>query len=115
MLVFTPTVPVSDAGTRTEPAVSLPSAIIAVPVCRLTPAPALEPPGARCRSASQGLRGVPQCGLVPTPPKANSTVWVLPGIVARPRRSAVTTGPSVSHFSGSARGAPAKVGYPETP
>ena len=52
--------PVMLAGTRTEPAVSLPRAIQAVPSWRLTPAPQLEPPGTRWVSASQGFRGVTQ-------------------------------------------------------
>ncbi len=44
-VVLRPTFPVTDAGILTEPAVSVPSANAAVPVQRLTPAPALEPPG----------------------------------------------------------------------
>jgi len=54
-VTFRPTAPVIDAGTRTEPAVSLPRASSAEPSSRLTPAPLDEPPGARCAAASQGL------------------------------------------------------------
>ena len=32
------------------------------------------------------------------PPKANSTIWVLPITVANCRRRAATTGPSISNF-----------------
>ncbi len=114
-LVFSPTFPVMLAGTRTEPAVSVPSAISADPSARLTPAPLLEPPGTRCASASQGLRGVGQWLLTPRPPKASSTMCVLPVMTARSRRSRVTIGPSVFHFAGSARGVPANVSRPCTP
>ena len=103
------------AGTRTEPAVSLPSATIAEPSHRLTPAPAEEPPGTRCALASHGLRGVPQCGLTPRPPKASSTVWDFPITTPSWRRSVETTGPSLSHLGGNRFAVPAKVGQPLTP
>ncbi|SUZ66516.1 uncharacterized protein METZ01_LOCUS19370 [marine metagenome] len=67
-LVLSPTLPVMLAGIRTDPAVSDPSASRAVPSCRLTPAPLLEPPGTRCSVESHGFRGVPQWLLTPKPP-----------------------------------------------
>ena len=79
---FMPTVPVSEAGERIEAAVSLPNATTAEPSHRLTPAPQEEPPGTRTVSASQGFTGVPQWGLLPKPPKASSTVCVLPVMTA---------------------------------
>ena len=77
--------------------------------------PALEPPGTRCISRLHGFRGVPQCGLVPMPPKANSTVWVLPTMQPMPFRIAWTTGPSRSQAAGSGRGVPAWVRVPTSP
>ncbi len=44
---------------RTEPRVSLPSAITLMPSAAATPAPDDEPPGTRPVLRSQGLRGVP--------------------------------------------------------
>ena len=67
-VILWPTVPVIDAGIRIEPPVSDPRAKRADPAHRLTPAPDDEPPGMRWTSPSHGLRGVPQCGLMPTAP-----------------------------------------------
>ena len=95
------------AGILIDPPVSDPSARNAEPSHRLTPAPLDDPPGTRWTFASHGLRGVPQCVLIPKPPKANSTVWVLPVITAACRRRAWITGPSASHSSGNRLGEPA--------
>jgi hypothetical protein len=54
---FNPTMPVHAAGTRPEPAVSVPSANGTNPVATATADPELEPPGTR--DASTGLRGMP--------------------------------------------------------
>ena len=103
---FKPARPVIAAGARIEPAVSLPSARNALPSRTETAAPLEEPPATRVRS--QGLRGVPQCGLVPSPLNANSTVLVLPVTTGSWRRSRATSGPSRSQGSaGSALGEPA--------
>ena len=110
-----PTTPVADAGILTDPPVSLPSAIRADPSHRLTPAPDDEPPGARCSEASQGFTGVPVFGFRPMPPKASSTVCVLPTMTAPSRRSARTRKPSRRHRSGSSRLVPARIGRPSTP
>jgi hypothetical protein len=52
-----PTTPLSAAGMRTEPPVSLPMEISLVPSATDTPAPEDEPPGIRRGSAA--LPGVP--------------------------------------------------------
>ena len=54
-----PATPHNAAGTRTEPRVSLPSAITHMPSAWATAAPQEEPPGTRPVARSQGLRGVP--------------------------------------------------------
>ena len=54
-----PATPFSAAGMRTDPRVSLPSAITLMPSAAATPAPDDEPPGTRPVLRSQGLRGVP--------------------------------------------------------
>ena len=81
--------PFSAAGIRTEPPVSEPSAAGAKAAATATPEPLDEPPGTRWVVRSQGFQGVPMTGLVPQPPKANSTIWVLPRLImpARNRRS----------------------------
>ena len=56
---------------------SLPSAIGTSPAPTATPEPLDEPPGA-CGVSCHGLCGVPWSWLIPTPPKANCTVCVLP-------------------------------------
>ena len=110
-----PATPVADAGMRIDPPVSEPSASCADPSQRLTPAPEDEPPGTRCSRASHGLIGVPALGFRPTPPNANSTVWVLPTITAPSERNAFTRNPSRCQRSGRARLEPARVGHPSTP
>ncbi len=113
-VVLRPTVPVHAAGMRTLPAVSVPKARAALPSIRLTPAPALEPPGTRCSFGSHGLRGVPR-GFVPMPPKASSTVRVLPVGTASMSRVRRTTGPASSKRLGSCTAVPPVVGKPGTP
>ena len=110
-----PTTPVAAAGIRIDPPVSLPSAIRADPSHRLPPAPEEEPPGARCSAGSQGLIGVPVFGLRPMPPKASSTVCVLPTMTAPSRRRERTRKPSCCQRPGSSRFVPARIGRPSTP
>ncbi|CFM01285.1 Uncharacterised protein [Bordetella pertussis] len=117
--------PLSAAGIRTDPPVSEPSAAGARPAATATPEPLDEPPGIRGWDKSQGLRGVPITGLVPHPPKANSTMCVLPRttmpaaskrrtavpvtLLRRSRQAAepaVVTCPSISHRSLMAIGRP---------
>src|SRR5437763_16422263 len=78
IVVLSPARPHHEAGNRTEPPVSVPIAHGAMPEATATPEPLLDPPGVRCASGSHGFHGVPRCSLVPQPPIANSTVWVLP-------------------------------------
>src|SRR5437868_14789053 len=80
-VVFSPVRPHHDAGSRTEPPVSLPIAHGASAAATATPEPLLEPPGVRLRLGSQGFHGVPNWVLVPQPPIANCTVWVLPSTI----------------------------------
>ena len=54
---FSPTMPHSDAGLRTDPAASVPTDAMHMPAATATADPLLEPPGIRLRS--QGLQGVP--------------------------------------------------------
>ncbi len=77
-LVFSPVMPLSAAGMRTEPPVSEPIAAGASPAATATPDPLDDPPGTRCVARSHGFHGVPRCGLVPQVPNANSTICVLP-------------------------------------
>src|SRR5262245_21124291 len=78
MLVLRPVIPHHAAGRRTEPPVSVPMAQGAMRAATATADPLLEPPGVRAILRSHGFQGVPRCWLVPQPPKANSTVCVLP-------------------------------------
>src|SRR5690349_18561113 len=56
-LGFKPTMLFSPAGTRPEPAVSVPSASGTMPAATATAEPELEPPG--ITAGSNGLRGTP--------------------------------------------------------
>src|ERR1700761_6091046 len=78
IVVLSPVRPHHEAGRRTEPPVSVPIAQGANPAATATLEPLLDPPGVRATSGSHGFHGVPLCWLVPQPPIANSTVWVLP-------------------------------------
>src|SRR5690606_829009 len=104
MLVFRPTVPVNDAGTRIDPPASAARESTVEPCNTPTPAPLDEPPETRWFLASHGLRGAPQCALVPKEPDANSTVWFFPKKTAACWRRRETMGPSWFHFSGQAIG-----------
>ena len=60
-LGFNPTMPQKEAGMRTEPPMSEPSASGTEPLATAAPEPPEEPPGVR--DLSQGLRVMPQSGL----------------------------------------------------
>jgi len=77
-VTLSPTTPFHAAGRRTDPPVSEPIAKGTSPAATATPEPLEDPPGVRWTFKSQGLTGVPRCWLVPHPPIATSTVWVLP-------------------------------------
>ena len=90
-VTFRPTKPLKAEGMRTEPPVSLPMPAGVSRAATATPVPLEEPPGTRWVARSQGFQGAPIRGLVPQPPKANSTMCSLPsGIMpAAVRRSTV--------------------------
>src|SRR4051794_33393716 len=74
---FVPTMSHSAAGTRPEPAVSVPSARGTSPLATANAEPALEPPA--MKRSSNGLRHTPYWGdRVPTSPVANWSRLVLP-------------------------------------
>ena len=71
-----PTTPQQAAGSRIEPALSVPRATSQRPAASAAPLPPLEPPGIRL--ASSGLTTAPKCGLSEVIPYANSCRFVLP-------------------------------------
>ena len=71
-----PTTPDSDAGCRTEPPVSVPSAQTASPAATAAALLPLEPPGTRSRS--HGLWTGPNAEFSFDEPIANSSQFVLP-------------------------------------
>eukprot|EP00966_Prymnesium_polylepis_P215769 4996229-Prymnesium_polylepis.1 len=94
-----PVMPQSADGIRIEPRVSDPMLATHMPSVTATAAPHELPPGMRPPdSRSYGFLGVPKCGLRPTPPNANSTVFVRPIITAPAARRRETTG--ASHCAG---------------
>ena len=78
------------AGTRPEPAVSVPSAKLTRPEATATAEPELEPPG--IKRGSNGLRGTPWGERQPTSPVANWSILVLPTRIAPASSSRATTG-----------------------
>src|SRR6266852_5113570 len=68
-LGLSPTILLNSAGTRPEPAVSVPSAAGTRPVATATAEPELDPPGTSL--GSSGLRGTPKGDRTPTRPVAN--------------------------------------------
>src|SRR5450432_177000 len=77
-VVFKPTTPQQAAGTRIEPAVSVPKATSAIPLATATADPHEEPPGISFRQPLSGLVGVPKYSLKPEGATANSLMFVLP-------------------------------------
>ncbi len=63
-----PVSPQNEAGSRTEPPVSVPIAQGAIRAATATPEPLDEPPGVRGVARSHGFQGVPMRWLVPQPP-----------------------------------------------
>ena len=84
--------PFSAAGTRPEPAVSVPSENGTSPSATATADPELEPPGTS--RASRAFGGVPYGERVPTRPVANWSRLALPTTIAPGARSAATTAAS---------------------
>jgi hypothetical protein len=106
-----PTIPLSAAGTRPEPAVSVPSAMLTRLSATATADPELDPP--EIRSGRHACRTGP-CGLrVPTRPVANWSRFVLPTTIAPAPRSRATAVASASGRYPNA-GQAAVVGKPAT-
>ncbi len=87
---FSPTILLRAAGTRPEPAVSVPSAKETRPSATATPDPEEEPPGTSL--ASMALRGTGYGVRTPTRPVANWSRLVLPMRMAPASTSRWTTG-----------------------
>src|SRR5436190_8428241 len=87
-LGFSPTMLPRAAGTRPEPAVSVPSANGTRPAATATAEPELDPPG--ISFALNTLRGTPYGERTPTRPVANWSRLVLPIGIAPAARSRLT-------------------------
>src|SRR2546428_11507886 len=94
-----PTTPHSDAGWRTEPPVSEPSAAGTAPAATRAADPPDEPPGTRCLSSGCSTRPYAECSE--DEPIANSSQFVFPA----------TSAPAASSFAT----AVAPVGEPQPP
>src|SRR5215510_8464943 len=79
-VVFNPTMQHQAAGTRIEPAVSVPKATSAIPLATATAEPQLEPPGSSVCELLSGFLGVPKYSLKPEGATANSLKFALPMI-----------------------------------
>src|SRR2546421_5243156 len=77
-VVFRPTMPQQAAGTRIDPAVSVPKAASASPFATATALPDEDPPGIRILLS--GFLGVPKYSFMPEGATANSVMFVLPTI-----------------------------------
>ena len=85
---LTPTVPVTAAGWRIEPPVSVPTATGASKEPTAAAEPPEDPPG--IRPVSQGLAVRPKAECSVDPPMANSSRFVLPRIGRWAARRLVT-------------------------
>src|SRR5262245_2808524 len=89
-----PTTLLKLAGFRSEPPMSLPSAIGIIPQARATAAPPLEPP--HVLEGSYGFNVAPKTGLKVWEPAPNSGVLVFPMVMAPAPRSRSTSRASTS-------------------
>ncbi len=89
-LGFRPTVPVSAAGTRPDPAVSVPMAIGTSPAATATAEPELDPP--EISPGTSGDSHAPYGLRVPDSPVANWSRLVLPITIAPAACSRVMIG-----------------------
>src|SRR5579871_5961918 len=108
---FSPTMLLKAAGTRPEPAVSVPNAKLTRPADTATAEPELEPPG--IKRASNGLRALPYADRTPTSPVANWSRFVFPIRIPPASRIFCTT-VAVVVASYANAGQPAVVGRPAT-
>jgi hypothetical protein len=107
-----PTTPQNDAGLRSEPPMSEPSASGTIPARTAHAAPPLDPPAER--AGSIGLRVVPKTVLKVCDPAANSGTLVLPMVTAPAARIRSTTRSSVSGTCSANSGEPYVVRQPAT-
>src|SRR5260370_39765911 len=77
-VVFNPTIQQQAAGTRIDPAVSVPKATSAIPLWTATAHPDEEPPGMRFRLRLSRFLGIPKYSFIPVTPTANSSRLVFP-------------------------------------
>src|SRR5258708_15705392 len=91
---FSPTMLLQPAGTRPDPAVSVPRAKLTRPEATATAEPELEPP--EMRSRSNTLRQAPYGLRSPAMPEANWSILVFPTRMPPSPRKYLTTGPSPS-------------------
>src|SRR5213593_1969175 len=89
---LSPTTPQNEAGMRSDPPRSVPSASAIIPVASAAAPPPVEPPALLV--GSQGLRVRPKTSLKVLPPAANSGQFVLPMITAPASRKRRTTSAS---------------------
>ena len=107
-----PDTPQIDAGSRTEPPVSVPIAARQRSAATAAPEPPLEPPG--IRSGAAGLTTAPKASFAEVAPNASSCMFALPRITApAARRRSVTSASSVGVRSAKSR-EPTVVGTPAT-
>ena len=104
-----PTIPPNAAGTRPDPAVSVPIPMSAMPSATATAEPELDPPDTRsgsvaCRTAPYGLR-------TPTSPVANWSRFVLPSTTAPASTRAWTAGALADARPGRPAGSVANDGH----
>src|SRR6185503_11266596 len=84
-----PTTPQNDAGMRSDPPRSVPSASAIIPLASAAAPPPVDPPA--LFETSQGFLVRPNTSLNVLPPAANSGQLVLPRITAPASRSRRTT------------------------
>ena len=107
-----PTTPQNDAGLRSEPPMSEPSASGTMPAASAHAAPPLDPPAER--EGSTGLRVTPKTVLKVWEPAANSGTLVLPTKTAPARRTRSTSSSSWSATWSARTGEPKVCGQPSS-
>lgn len=113
-VVRRPQSPWYEAGTRSDPAVSVPIPMSAMPRPTADADPLDEPPGSRVGAAL--FDGVPWCAFRPVRLYANSSVRAIPRIEAPAARNAATAAAGAVPTGASRRyvGLPAPTGWPGT-
>ncbi len=104
--------PVSVAGMRTEPPVSVPGPAGAAPQATAAAVPLLLPPAKR--SGPAGLRTGPNGPFALGAPKTSSCMFVLPRMIAPASRSRATAAASWAGTRSASTLEPAEFGSPAT-